>query len=118
MDSTPCDENADCANTDGSYSCTCKQGFTGDGKTCEGMSKLSPRYTSHLLFFSCLFLLYINKNYCNSGLSTFCFSSDLDECVADPSPCDENADCTNNNGSYSCTCKQGFTGSGEECVGM
>ena len=32
----PCDEKADCSNTDGSYSCTCKQGFTGDGSTCEG----------------------------------------------------------------------------------
>ena len=32
-----CDENADCANIDGSFSCTCKEGFTGDGKTCQGV---------------------------------------------------------------------------------
>ena len=31
-----CDENASCNNTDGSYSCICKQGFTGDGSTCNG----------------------------------------------------------------------------------
>ena len=31
-----CDVNADCTNTVGSYSCTCKTGFTGDGKTCNG----------------------------------------------------------------------------------
>lgn len=35
-DSKPCDDNADCSNTEGSYSCRCKLGFTGDGKTCQG----------------------------------------------------------------------------------
>ena len=34
--SDTCDENADCTNNDGSYACTCKQGFTGDGSTCLG----------------------------------------------------------------------------------
>ena len=29
-----CDVNADCINTHGSYFCTCKAGFSGDGKTC------------------------------------------------------------------------------------
>ena len=31
-----CDVNADCKNTRGSYRCSCKTGFTGDGKTCTG----------------------------------------------------------------------------------
>ena len=35
-DSKPCDDNADCFNTEGSYSCRCKLGFTGDGTTCQG----------------------------------------------------------------------------------
>ena len=46
-----------------------------------------------------------------------CFA-DIDECTSDPSPCNENADCTNSDGSYSCTCKQGFTGNGTVCNGM
>ena len=35
-DSNPCDDNADCSNTDGSYSCRCKTGFIGNGTTCQG----------------------------------------------------------------------------------
>ena len=32
-----CGANTDCHNTDGSYTCICKAGYTGDGKTCSGM---------------------------------------------------------------------------------
>ena len=45
------------------------------------------------------------------------FTADIDECSVDPSSCDKNADCTNTDGSYSCTCKQGFTGDGAVCEG-
>ena len=45
-------------------------------------------------------------------------ASDFDECSSEPSPCDENADCVNSDGSYSCTCKQGFTGNGAICEGV
>ena len=31
-----CDVNAVCQNTVGSHSCSCKAGYTGDGKTCYG----------------------------------------------------------------------------------
>lgn len=31
-----CDENADCVNTEGSFICSCKKGFTGNGSTCKG----------------------------------------------------------------------------------
>ena len=34
-----CDINATCSNTRGSYYCTCKVGYTGDGKTCQGRRK-------------------------------------------------------------------------------
>ena len=43
--------------------------------------------------------------------------SDIDECSAVSNLCDENADCANSDGSYSCTCKQGFTGNGTACEG-
>ena len=31
-----CHSDATCNNTDGSYTCECKEGFTGDGFTCDG----------------------------------------------------------------------------------
>ena len=31
-----CHENATCANTGGSYNCTCNNGYTGNGKSCQG----------------------------------------------------------------------------------
>ena len=40
-----CDENANCSNTVGSYNCTCKDGFTGDGHSCSGKIVTDmPRY--------------------------------------------------------------------------
>ena len=34
-----CDSEATCANTVGSFSCTCNRGYHGDGTTCTGKEK-------------------------------------------------------------------------------
>ena len=34
--SSICDINAICRNSEGSYLCSCKEGFAGDGKLCKG----------------------------------------------------------------------------------
>ncbi|XP_066023776.1 uromodulin isoform X2 [Pocillopora verrucosa] len=43
-------------------------------------------------------------------------TEDVDECSADVQICGSNANCTNTNGSYYCSCHSGFTRSGKECV--
>ena len=35
----PCDKNAKCSNSDGSFSCACNPGYIGNGKTCTQSSK-------------------------------------------------------------------------------
>ena len=32
-----CDVTANCTNTDSSHNCTCKEGYTGDGQSCQGI---------------------------------------------------------------------------------
>ena len=33
---SPCHANATCNNTEGSYTCTCNGGYSGDGVSCNG----------------------------------------------------------------------------------
>ena len=51
------------------------------------------------------------------NIENICFNSDIDECSAESAPCDQNAECTNSDGSYSCLCNRGFTGDGKTCQG-
>ena len=50
-----CDANADCINNEGSYTCSCRPGFSGDGRSCTRMksfyiSFLFVTYTDWDLF--------------------------------------------------------------------
>ena len=42
---------------------------------------------------------------------------DINECLNETCS-DVNAECVNNVGSYSCQCKQGYTGDGDNCTSM
>ena len=47
-----------------------------------------------------------------------CYSIDINECKEGLHGCHVNAICNNNEGSYNCTCKPGFTGDGRNsCKG-
>ena len=45
-ETNPCDVNANCSNSEGSYSCRCREGFDGDGKNCKGIF-LGPMSREH-----------------------------------------------------------------------
>lgn len=52
-----CSKDAVCSNLPGSYSCSCKPGFTGDGLSCQGKS-LTP-YTGDVN----IFVIVLLKNF-------------------------------------------------------
>ena len=120
-----CDSNAICSNTRGSYICTCKSGYTGDGKTCQGRFenvRLTQRvrkvflYTNQIKISPMVLLKHpLFSPYCSLGI---CVPfSDVDECSASSPVCDSNANCSNTRGSYICTCRAGYTGDGKTCQG-
>jgi len=45
-------------------------------------------------------------------------NADIDECATNNGGCSADADCSNTPGSYTCTCKPGYTGDGVSCRGM
>ena len=96
-----------CANTIGSFVCDCDQqhGFEvgQDGRSCVGKNTVIC-FMAHLSL--CIFNLF------------YPFCVDIDECVTSTHNCSESADCTNTNGSFTCQCKEGYTGDGIECGGM
>ena len=46
-----CDVNSNCTNTDGSYTCSCLPGYSGDGITCSGGLTVgkSPYFNNYVL---------------------------------------------------------------------
>ena len=93
-----------------------------DSLEMEQFVKVSERAftnTLHLGISSCSrFSINVIASKGRGNSYSFSIILDMDECSAESSPCDQNADCTNSAGSYSCTCKQGYTGNGTVCEGI
>ena len=98
LEAYPCSSNANCTDTEGSFNCTCREGFEGDGFNCTGK------------FYFC------TQALCTC-LITNSFVADIPECERGLDGCDPNATCTNTIGSYVCNCNTGFTGDGFTCPG-
>ncbi len=88
-----CDPNAKCTNT-GSFTCTCNQGYSGDGVSCIGEFFLYTKLTQVMV--SSILSIIIDDNECSIGTDN----------------CGPNAECSNTPGSFTCTCNQGYSGGG------
>ncbi|XP_015747665.1 PREDICTED: uncharacterized protein LOC107327444 isoform X2 [Acropora digitifera] len=114
--SSMCHENAFCNNTLGSYNCSCKPGYYGDGKTCKDVDECTASSS-----------MCHENAFCNNTLGSFNCTckpryygdgktcKDVDECTASSPMCHDNAFCKNTLGSYNCTCKPGYYGDGKTC---
>ena len=102
-----------CTNTEGSYVCRCKRGYTGDGKNCVGKYILAFLQVLGNTIFRHLFL---SANLNAKLVIYIFFTLDVDECES-VDRCDSNALCTNTEGSYVCRCIKGFEGDGRNCTG-
>ncbi|XP_056424057.1 fibrillin-3-like [Hyla sarda] len=50
----PCHENADCTRSNNSYTCSCKQGFSGNGKNCSDINECQSLYACPNAKFECI----------------------------------------------------------------
>ena len=70
-----CDKNANCLNTNGSYNCRCKPGFSGNESFCNGefYSLLMSLAICYLTIYFSNELLLVNYNFFNDILTKFVF---------------------------------------------
>ncbi|XP_068706633.1 uromodulin-like isoform X2 [Montipora foliosa] len=99
-----CHENATCNNTLGSYQCTCKAGYAGDGKTCRDVDECTASLPVCHENATCNNTLGSYQCTCKAGYAgdgKTC--RDIDECTSGLHSCHSfGATCTNTVGSYSC----------------
>ena len=50
VEQSPCDSNAQCTNTLGSFTCACNEGYSGDGRTCTGQFNFSLAFYSAVFY--------------------------------------------------------------------
>ncbi|XP_049460763.1 signal peptide, CUB and EGF-like domain-containing protein 2 isoform X4 [Epinephelus fuscoguttatus] len=111
----PCAEGSDgchidaiCQTTQGSYKCTCRAGFKGDGKHCEDIDECDLEYNGGCVH-ECNNIPGNYRCTCHDGFNLAhdghnCL--DVDECKFNNGGCQHT--CVNTMGSYECRCKEGF----------
>lgn len=112
-----CDANATCTNTEGSFSCACDSGYSGDGTTCTDDDECTAGTDSCDANATCVNVDGGFACGCDGGYSGNGFTcTDDDECTAGTDNCDANATCTNTAGGFDCACDSGYTGDGTTCA--
>ena len=90
-----------CTNTIGSFYCNCSAGYLLDGN---GLNCSGKQFSALHTFGAC------NLSYHPLYLT------DINECENGDDNCNENANCTNTEGSFTCSCNPGYTGDGVNCT--
>uniref|UniRef100_A0A8W8NDF3 Fibrillin-1 n=1 Tax=Magallana gigas TaxID=29159 RepID=A0A8W8NDF3_MAGGI len=122
LNSSICPLNSNCTDSPGSYSCDCIAGYSLAGGQCVecsgttyGLNCASQCKCNFTNTRAC------DKSngtcICNAGWQGVSCSEDILECTNDPNICGANATCTEQSGSYLCTCNTGYEKSSTgECI--
>ncbi|PFX13278.1 Fibrillin-1 [Stylophora pistillata] len=101
-----CDVNAECSNTEGSFNCSCKVGFNGDGKKCTDVDECTTDAHNCDTNAECNNTEGSFNCTCKAG-----FDGDGKKCTGcAASPCGKGT-CQDVNGGYSCVCPLEWQGS-------
>ena len=112
-----CNQNAECSNTNGSFTCACDSGYRGDGFSCTEINECddgshncnqAAECSNTPGSFTCACL----AGYRGDGVNC----EEIDECAEGTHACDINAACDNTPGTYDCSCNIGWKGDGFACV--
>ena len=114
-----CSPNAACANTTGSYTCTCMTGYTGNGmgaNGCTDVDECTDETDDCLAAATCAntpgaYTCACPTGYDGDGTTAGTGCTDIDECGTSDD-CVAEASCANTDGAFTCTCADGLTGDG------
>ncbi|WP_426748574.1 EGF domain-containing protein [Myxococcus faecalis] len=92
--------------TGGATGGMCGDGMVGTGEQCDDGGRVAGD--------GCGATCQVEPGYTCQGQPSVCH--DVNECTNGTAQCSPNAYCTNTPGSYTCTCRPGYTGNGFTCV--
>ena len=105
-----CSANATCTNTDGSRTCACNTGYSGNGVTCADVDECLSNNGGCDANATCTNTDGSRTCACNTGFSgNGVTCANVDDCS--PNPCQHGGTCTDGIATYACTCAAGYRGS-------